>query len=83
MNDRSNVKYGIVAVTLVALCCAAPLLIVALGTAALTGWLTNSMYVLIPAALIGLGVGGLWFYRRRAAAQACCDPASPKKGIKS
>ncbi len=83
MNDGSNVKYGIIVGTLAVLCCAAPFLIVALGTAALTGWLTNSVYVLIPAALIGFGLVTLWFYRRRAAVQACCDRDSPKKGIKS
>jgi mercuric ion transport protein len=83
MNDRHNIKSGAIAAVLAALCCAAPLLIVALGTAGLTAWLAKSAYVLIPALLIGLGLVSLWFYRRSAAAQACCDPAaSPKQGIK-
>ncbi len=84
MSNGTSTGALVVAGTFAVICCAGPLLMVALGTAGLTVWLTNSVYVLIPVLLIGLGLGALWFYRRRVAAQACCDPAAPpKQGIKS
>jgi hypothetical protein len=83
MKDGTATPIAIIAGAFAVICCAGPLLIASLGAAALTGWITNSMVVLIPAALIGLGLSGLWFYRRRSAAQACCDPTSTKQGTKS
>ena len=85
MSDQTSATTAVIGATFAVICCAGPLLLVALvsalGTAGLTGWLTNSVYVLIPVLLISLG--GLWFHRRRAAAQACCDPAAPEQGTKS
>ncbi len=78
MRDGSA-TVAIIAGAFAAICCAGPLLIAAIGTAALTGWLTNSVYVLIPAALIGLGLGGHWYYRRRMTAQDCGRPIAVDK----
>ena len=58
-------------------CWARPLLIAAVGSAAL--WLANSVYVLIPATVIGVGLGGLWYYRRRMTAQGCGRPIAINK----
>lgn len=70
---------AIIVAALAMICCAAPLLIAAVGTAALMGWLADSVYVLIPAAIIGLGLAGLWYYRRSLTPQDCCHPISINK----
>lgn len=82
MNDRRDIKTGAIAAIFVALCCAAPFLIVAVGVAGLTAWLAKSAYVLIPAFLVGLGLVSLWFYRRRAATNVHRDPISHDRGVK-
>ena len=82
MSDGTSTTAMVVAGTFAVICCAGPLLIAAIGTAALTGWLTNSANVLIPALLIGLGLVSRWFYRRRAAANAHRDPISHDRGAK-
>lgn len=79
MKNGAAAPIAFIAGAFAVICCAGPLLIVAVGTAALTGWLTNSMYVLGPTVLIALALGGLWYYRRRAAVQACCDPIAVNK----
>ncbi len=82
MSDCTSTGDLVVAGTLAVICCAGPLLIAAIGTAALTGWLTNSAYILVPALLIGLGLGTLWFYRRRVAANAQHDFIPHDRGAK-
>jgi mercuric ion transport protein len=81
--DNTHVTPGVIGAALLVLCCAAPLLIGAVGVAALTAWLTKSVYILIPALLVGLGLAGFALYRRRAAAQICCDPVARKQGSMS
>ncbi len=80
MNDRTLITAGTVGGILAAICCATPLLAVVLGAAGLTAWLSKADYVVIPALLICLGLVGFGLYRRRRAAEACCDPAAPKQG---
>lgn len=63
------------------ICCAGPLLITAIGTAALAAWLSESLYVLIPAALIAVGIGAIWFRRRTISAQDCCQPDTSNKAF--
>lgn len=58
---------------LAVICCATPLLITAIGTAALAAWLSKSVYVLIPAAVIAAGIGAVWFRRRNV---GCFRPES-------
>jgi F0F1-type ATP synthase assembly protein I len=82
MSDCTSTGALVVAGTLAVICCAGPLLIAAIGTAALTGWLTNLAYALIPALLIGLGLGALWIYRSRAAANAQHDLIPHDRGAK-
>ena len=83
MSGRAFITTGAIGGVLAAICCATPILAVALGAAGMTAWVAKADYVLIPALLICLGLVGLGLYRRRSAAQACCDPASPKQGTKS
>jgi mercuric ion transport protein len=83
MNDRSLITTGAIGGIVAAICCATPLLAIGFGALGLTAWLSKADYVLIPALLICLGLVGFGLYRRRSAAQACCDPTSSKQGIKS
>ncbi len=82
MNGRALITTGTVGGILAAICCTTPLLAVVLGAAGLTAWLSKADYVLIPAVIICLGLVGLGLYRRRSAAEACCDPAAPEQGTK-
>ncbi|MBI3433601.1 MAG: mercury resistance system transport protein MerF [Proteobacteria bacterium] len=82
MGDRTLIATGAVGTTIAAICCATPIVAVILGAAGLTAWIAKADFVLIPALIISLGVLGLGIYRRRAAAQACCDPAAPKQGAR-
>lgn len=65
MNERPHIATGAIGAVLVALCCAAPLLVVALGSVSLTAWLSNAYYVLIPALIMFLGLIGVGLYRKR------------------
>ena len=82
MKDRALIATGAVGVVLAAICCGAPMLAVALGTAGLMAWLAAGAYVLIPVLLICLGLIGLRFRRRNKAA-ACSDPATNGQARKS
>ncbi|MBX6329113.1 MAG: hypothetical protein IRY89_11110 [Pseudolabrys sp.] len=59
---------------LAVICCAAPLLITAIGATALAAWLAKSAYVVIPVAIIAAGIAVIWFQRHHADAQDCCHP---------
>jgi mercuric ion transport protein len=65
-----------------AICCTTPLLAAGFGALGLGAWLAKADCILVPALLICLGWVGFELYRRRAAAQACSDPASSKQGGK-
>lgn len=69
MNDRSQIAAGVVGAILVAVCCAAPLLLVALGSVSLTAWLANAYYLLVPAVLVLAALVALLLHRRRTVAQ--------------
>lgn len=55
-------------------CCAAPLLITAIGASALTAWFAKSAYVVIPAGIIAAGIAAIWFQHRHVGAQDHCQP---------
>ena len=83
MSDRTLITTGAIGGTFAVICCATPLLAIVLGAAGLTAWLSKADYVLIPFLLISLVLVGIGLYRRHSAAQACCNPTSPKQGAKS
>ncbi len=65
MNEQTLVRTGIVGAIIAAVCCATPVLVIALGAvglSALTGYLD---YVLFPALAICLGMIGYGLYLRR------------------
>ena len=71
---KDGVGFGGV-VALMALCCGAPLLVVAMSSVSLSAWLANAYYILIPAALLLLGLIAFMAYGRWNAGQARCGPA--------
>ena len=83
MNDRPHIATGVIGAILVTLSCAAPLLVVALGSASLTAWLANAYYVLVPAVLVLLALVALLLYRRRTMAQDRGDPRADQQRYKS
>jgi mercuric ion transport protein len=73
MNDTTLIKSGAAGAVVAAVCCATPVLAIALGAiglSALTGYLD---YVLLPALALCLGLVGYGLYRQRQSA-ACCEP---------
>ena len=76
MKDRALITAGAAGAVLAAICCAAPMLAVTLGTAGLTAWLANGAYVFIPVLLVCLALIGLRFLRRRTAAPRCTPAAN-------
>lgn len=84
MNDKARIQAGTIGGLLAALvCCAAPLLILALGPLGVGSALTNGSYLLIPILAVVLGLGGVYLYRRRATVRHCCDDKSFKESVKS
>lgn len=72
MNDTTLIKTGAIGAVIAAVCCATPVLVIALGTvglSALTGYLD---YVLLPILALCVGVIAYGLYKRRQTAAACC-----------
>jgi hypothetical protein len=80
-SDRAHIAAGLAGTAIVAICCGLPLLVAALLTTGVTVWLADAEWLLVLAPLLCLGVFGLRLYRRRTAAQACCDQASRQKKV--
>lgn len=78
MNDTTLIKTGAIGAVIAAVCCATPVLVIALGAvglSALTGYLD---YVLLPILALCIGVIGYGLYKRRQTAAACCTVDSTK-----
>lgn len=72
MNDAALIKAGAVGAAIAAICCATPILVIALGAvglSALTGYLDA---VLLPVLALSIGLVGDGFYKKRQNAAACC-----------
>ena len=72
MNDRTQIRTGIVGAAIAGICCATPLLVVLLPALGLGAWLAGADYVLFPLLFAFLGLAALGFYRRRIAGGAVC-----------
>jgi mercuric ion transport protein len=79
MTNRALIATGTIGSAFAAVCCATPILAIALGTLGLGAWLGKADYVLIPVLIASLGLIVLGLWRQRAAAQACCGSASPNR----
>lgn len=72
MNDTNLIKTGGIGAVLAVICCATPVLVIALAALGLSAWAGNLDAILRP--ILGLSVGliGYGLYKRRQHASACC-----------
>jgi mercuric ion transport protein len=66
MRSHGLLTAGAVSVALAAICCATPLLVVALGAIGLAAWMVKADDVALALLLLGLVLVGFGLYRRRA-----------------
>ena len=67
MDDRTLVRTGVIGGLIAAVCCATPILVIALAAAGLSAWAAKADYVLIPVILLCIGLVAVGLYRRRTA----------------
>jgi len=79
MNDRTLMRAGIIGGIVAAVCCATPLLALALAALGLSAWLAWADYVLLPliALCLALAALALWRLRHTPARAVTSDAASP------
>lgn len=65
MNDRTLIRTGVISGAIAAICCATPILVIALGAFGLSAWAAGADYVLIPILLVSVLLVGIGVYRRR------------------
>jgi mercuric ion transport protein len=77
MTEQTHVKTAVFGAAVIGLCCAAPLLVIALGAAGLSALTVHLGYVLVAAIALGAGViaFGLYVRRQRQAARCAADAA--------
>jgi len=75
MKDHALVTAGAVGAVLAAICCAAPMLAVTLGTVSLTAGLAKAGYTVIPVLLVCLGLVAYRLNRRRTTTD--CHTSTP------
>ena len=63
MRDRNLIAAGVAAVA--AICCAAPVVVAAIGAVGLTAWLAKAGHVLLPALILCAGFAGFALYRKQ------------------
>ena len=83
MAGRALITTGAIGAALAAICCATPILAIALGGIGLSAWMAGADYVVFAALLVGVGLIGLGLYRRQGTVEACCDQGSSEQGSKS
>lgn len=79
MKDATILGTGIVGSAIAAICCATPILVIALGAlglSALVGWVD---YVAIPALALFLAITVYRLWRRPRAAARCSSETQPNK----
>ncbi|MGH6836580.1 MAG: mercury resistance system transport protein MerF [Methylocella sp.] len=64
MRDRSLIAASVVA-GVAAICCAAPVVVAAIGAVGLTAWLAKAGNVLVPALILCVGLIGFGLYRKQ------------------
>ena len=65
MNDRTLIRTGAGGAIVAAICCATPVLAVALGALGFSAWAAKADYVLIPVLLGSVVLVGVGLHRRR------------------
>jgi len=80
MKDTTILKTGIIGSVIAAVCCATPILVIALGALGLSAWLGWVDYVLIPALVLFLAVTAYGLWRRQRAAACSASESQSNKG---
>jgi mercuric ion transport protein len=80
MKDTTILKTGVTGSVIAAICCATPILGLALGALGLSAWLGWADYVLIPALVLFLAIAAHGFWRRQRAAACCASETQSNKG---
>ncbi len=68
MKDPVLIRTGVIGGVIAAICCATPILAVALGAIGLSAWAAKADYVLIPVLLASIGLVAIGLYRRNRSA---------------
>jgi mercuric ion transport protein len=71
VNDRTLIRTGTIGAVIAAICCATPILAIALGAIGLSAWAAGADIVLIPALLACLALVAVGVLRHQRA-KACC-----------
>ncbi len=81
MKDATLIRTGAVGAVIAAVCCATPVLVIALGAVGLAAVAAYLDYVLLPALAVCLGLLGYGLYLRRQAAASCAAETSEKGNV--
>jgi mercuric ion transport protein len=81
MRDATLMKTGVVGAIIAAICCATPVLAIALGALGLAAWIAWADYVVMAALVAFAVLAGYGFYRRRSTASgARCQTSRVSPG---
>lgn len=84
MRDATLIKTGVVGAVVAAICCATPVLVLALGALGLTAWLGWTDYIALSALVAFVLLAGYGFHHRRSSAPgAGCATSSIPPGASS
>ncbi len=81
MKDATLIRTGAVGAVIAAVCCATPVLAIALGAVGLAAVAAYLDYVLLPALVVCLGLIGYGLYLRRQVATGCRVETDEKRNI--
>jgi len=81
MKDATLIRTGAIGAVIAAVCCATPLLVIALGAVGLAAAAVYLDYVLLPALAVCLGLVGYGLYLRRQAAAGSAAERGEKRNV--
>ena len=81
MKDATLIRTGAVGAVIAAVCCATPVLVIALGAVGLATVAAYLDYVLLPALAVCLGLIAYGLYLRQQAAAGCAAETGEKRNV--
>jgi len=81
MKDATLIRTGAVGAVIAAVCCATPVLVIALGAVGLAAVAAYLDYVLLPALAVCLGLIGYGLHLRRQTATGCATETGEKRNV--